>query len=70
VSRSSSVASLNARKQVGSVVGIPVASEGVPEEGVSQVWAVTVNRPPFWAKAGGYTRTYLELHFTHRTAHC
>jgi hypothetical protein len=40
VSRSSSIASLNPRKHVGSAVGAPVTSEGVPEECASQVWII------------------------------
>jgi len=38
VSRSSSIASLNARKPAGSAVGIPASGGGVPEESVNQVW--------------------------------
>jgi len=38
VSRSSSIASLNARKPAGSAVGIPAPGGGVHEESVNQVW--------------------------------
>lgn len=37
VSRSSSIASLNARKHVGSAAGIPASGGGAPEEAVNQV---------------------------------
>jgi len=42
VSRSSSIASLNAHKHVGSAVGIPITSGGVPEEVLSQVRSITL----------------------------